>query len=673
MKGDAVDNHDFGGYATVANRKCSDGRTISPQAFQHMDKVKVPLVFQHLHNDPDQVLGHAILEARENGVYAYCFLNGTPRGKNTKIQVQHGDLDSLSIYANELKEHNKKVLHGQIREVSIVLAGANPDAKIDFVRVAHGDGDVEVLEDEAVIAFWEPVELAHSDSEDEEEQGGELEHKTYQEVYDTLDEDQENLLLFMVDQARKQPVEHSGTGADNDDTEQDKSVSDDTDLAHKDGKMTRVFDQNNKGAAPGSGQLMHGAGGILMAGGYNGSGLSTDQMTEFMHSVGEFGLKKAVLMHAEDYGITNIEVLFPDAKMIDARPEWITRKMEWVEGVLNGTQKLPFAKIKSRSADLTYDTARAKGYIKGTLKKEQFFTLSQRETGPKTIYKKQRLDRDDIIDITDFDVVAWFWVEMRFMLREEVARAILVADGREVDDPDKINENHIRPIAFDDPFYTDVVTVPANTTALGLIDAVLMNRYTYLGSTPTAYMTNQTMTGMLLTRDTQNRRLFRTKAELAAELMVVDIVEVPVMEGVKRDGLDLVMIIVNLSDYAVGSTKGGEITTFQDFDMDYNQEKLLIETRISGALIRHKTAQVILKGESIEATLTEPTFVSGTGVVTIPTVTGVTYKNKLTGATLSAGAQSALASGASIEVVAVPNTGYHFDHGVDTDWVYTRP
>lgn len=665
-----MENHDFGGYATVANRKCSDGRTISPQAFQHMDQVKVPLVFQHLHHDPDQVLGHAILEARENGVYAYCFLNDTPRGKNTKIQVQHGDLDSLSIFANQLVEKNKLVLHGEIREVSLVLAGANDKAKIDFVRVAHGD-DIDVLEDEAVIAFWEPVELAHS-AED-----GELEHKTYQEVYNTLDEDQENLLLFMVDQARKQPVEHSGMGDDTDDesdkTEQDQSESDDKDLAHKDGKMTRVFDQNNKGTAPGSNQLMHGAGGILMAGGYNGSGLSTDQMTEFMHTMNEVGLKKAVLQHAEDYGITNIEVLFPDAKMIDARPEWITRKMEWVEGVLNGTQKLPFSKIKSRSADLTFDTARAKGYIKGTLKKEQFFTLSQRETGPKTIYKKQRLDRDDIIDITDFDVIAWFWVEMRFMLREEVARAILVSDGREVDDPDKINENHVRPIAFDDEFYTDVVTVPAATTALGLIDAVLTNRYTYLGSTPTAYMTNQTMVGMLLTRDTQNRRLFRTKAELAAELMVADIVEVPVMEGVTRDGLDLVMIIVNLADYAVGSTKGGEITTFQDFDMDYNQEKLLIETRISGALVRHKTAQVILKGESIEATLTEPTFVSGTGVVTIPTVTGVTYKNKLTGATLSAGAQTALAAGASIEVVAVPNTGYHFDHGVDADWKYTRP
>lgn len=655
-----MDDHDFGGYVTVANRKCSDGRTITPQAFQHMDKVKVPLVYQHLHKDPEQVLGHVILEHREKGVYGYCYFNETKNGKNSKLLVEHKDLDSLSIFANNLVEKNKHVLHGNIREVSLVLAGANPEARIDYVRIAHSDDpdDVTVSDDEAIMTFGEHIEHVESDDNS-------LEHKTLQDIYDTFTDEQLDFLKIMLEQQKENPIQQSATADDTDDSsddkEQGKGESDDSTLEHQEGTMTRnVFEKNDQDQT----QIKH------SAGGYNGSGLTVEQLGEFMHTVEEVGLKKAILAHADDYGITNIEVLFPDAKMIDSRPEWITRRMEWVEGVLNGTQKLPFSRIKSRSADLTYDTARAKGYIKGTLKKEQFFTISQRETTPKTIYKKQKLDRDDIIDITDFDVVAWLWVEMRFMLREEVARAILVGDGREVDDPDKINENNIRPIAFDDTFYTDVVTVGSSTTALQLVDAVIANRYKYLGSGPTAYMTTQQMTEMLLVRDQQDRRMYRTKGELAAELMVQDIVEVPVMEGVKRDGLDIIMLIVNMSDYAVGSTKGGEITTFQDFDIDYNQEKYLIETRLSGALVRHKTAQIILRGTSTLATLTEPTYNSGTRVITIPTVTGVTYKNKATGATLSAGAQSALPAGTTMEVVAVPNTGYHFAHDADTDWVY---
>lgn len=668
-----MEDHDFGGYATVANRKCSDGLTIMPQAFAHMDKQKVPLVFQHIHTDQKQVVGHAILAHNEKGMYAYGFLNETDAGKNMKLLISHKDLDSLSIYANNVvvKEKNK-VVHGNIREVSVVLSGANPEARIDFVRVKHSDepGDYTELDDEAFMVFGEKLDFVHSATTT-------IEHKTRQEVFDTLNEEQTELVMVLVNEALgDKKVEQSGMGDDNDtddesdDTDQDKSESDDEDLAHKEGQMTRknVFENND-----GTKEIRHSN--VTGSGGYNGSGLTTDQLTSFMHTVTEVGLKKAVLAHADDYGITNIEVLFPDAQMIDARPEWITRRLEWVEAVLNGTQKLPFSRIRSRSADLTYDEARAKGYIKGTLKKEQFFTISQRETTPKTIYKKQRLDRDDIIDITDFDVVAWLWVEMRFMLREEVARAILVSDGREVDDPDKINENNIRPIAYDDTFYTDVVTVASGTTSLQLIDAVIANRYKYKGSGPTAYMSVQEMTTMLLVRDGENRRMYRTKAELAAELMVRDIIDVEVMEGVKRDGLDLVMIIVNLADYAVGSTKGGEITTFQDFDMDYNQEKLLIETRLSGALVRHKTAQVFLRGTSTLATPQVPTFNTGTGVLTVPTVTGVVYRNvtnPLSPVTLSSGAQTAIASGATIKVDAVPATGYHFPHQFDEDWDFTR-
>ena len=662
-----MENHDFGGYATVANRRCSDGLTIMPQAFAHMDGRKVPLVYQHIHDNPKVVVGHAILKHDDRGTYAFCFLNDTDSGINMGKLIRHKDLDSLSIYANNVvvKEKNK-VYHGNIREVSVVLSGANDEAKIDFVRIVHSDNpaDYTELDDEAIMYFGEKIE--HAAIADDV-----LEHKTNQDVWDTLNEEQQDLFATLLQQAVDGKLQQSdeddnsiktdGTSDDNND--QDSSASDDGDLAHQEGNMTgkrNVFEDNDK-------EVKHSA----MNGGYNGSGLTKDQLTTFMHSVTKVGLKEAILAHADEYGITNIEVLFPDAKMIDARPEWITRRMEWVEAVLNGTQKLPFSRIKSRSADLTYDTARAKGYIKATLKKEQFFSISQRETTPKTIYKKQRLDRDDIIDITDFDVVAWLWVEMRFMLREEVARAILVGDGREVDDPDKINENNIRPIAFDDTFYTDVRTVAGTATALDLVDAVIMNRQYYLGSAPTAYMTTQNMVEMLLTRDTQNRRLYRTKAELAAELMVQDIVEVPIMEGVKRDGLDLVMIITNLSDYAVGSTKGGEITTFQDFDMDYNQEKLLIETRLSGALVRHKTAQVILRGAASTLVVpTEPTYNSGTRVVTIPTQTGVTYINDVTGATLTAGAQAAIPAGQTLQVQAVPSAGYHFEHNTDTDWTY---
>lgn len=656
-----MDDYDFSGYATKAGLKCSDGLTITPEAFKHMDKQQVPLVWQHGHSRVENVLGHAILEHRPNGIYAYCYFNSTPAGQSAKVLVEHKDLNSLSIYANNLRKKVKTVLHGDIREVSLVLAGANPEAKIDYVRLQHGDGpeDFETLDDEATMEFGD--KLVHA--------GAELAHKTYQEVYDTLDEEQIGLVEVMIKKALETSIEHSDAtdGADSktDEETQGQSKSADEDLEHKEGTMTRNVFEKNKDEQ----ELEHGD-----AGARSGSSLTHSQIKTIFEDAKKLNsFKESLLVHAEDYGITNIEMLFPDARAIDNKPEWITRRMEWVEGVINGTRKLPWSKIKSLSADLTHEEARARGYIKANMKKEQFFTIAKRETSPQTIYKKQKLDRDDILDITDFNVVEWLWVEMYFMIREEIARAILVGDGREVDDDDKILENKIRPIAHDDVFYTDVVTVPANVGPTDQIEAVLRARTFYKGNNPTAYMTNAVMTDMLLAKDGLQRRFYNTVAELASALNVDKIVEVPVMEGQTRDGGEILMIIVNMADYAVGSTRGGELTKFDDFDIDYNQYKYLIEGRMSGALQQHKRAQVIVRGTGTLATPVAPTFNSGTGVVTIPTVTGITYKNQTTNATLIAGAQTALDPGASLSVVAVPNTGYYFPHNFDADWTFTRP
>jgi hypothetical protein len=666
------DDHDFGGYATKVGVKCSDGRTITSDAFKHMDGQEIPLVWQHMHDSPENVLGHAKLEHRANdGVYAYCYFNNSKSALSTKELVEHGDVKSLSIYANQLVEKNKQVLHGELGEVSVVLKGANKGAKIDYVRVAHGDGDVETLEDEAIITF--DIELEHAGTA-----------KTYQDVFNTLDEDQKALVEFMVSEALssgKGSMKQSADGDDkkaeetedtddksDEDDKKENGATDDEALEHKENNtMTRNVFENNKDDK--------GSGDDARTGTLTHAQIQT--LVDDGRKLGSF--KEAVLQHADEYGITNIEILFPDAQAIDNKPEWITRRIEWVEGVLNATRKLPFSKIKSLAADLTHEEARAKGYIKATMKKDQFFAITKRETTPKTIYKKQKLDRDDIIDITDFDVVAWIWVEMNFMLREEIARAILVGDGREVDDEDKIDETKVRPIAFDDPFYTDVINVPANVDSIDLIEAVLRGRNNYKGTSPTAYMTNAVMVDMLLSKDSLKRRYYNTKADLAAALGVNQIVEVPVLEGVQRDGAEVLMIIVNLSDYSVGSTRGGEITKFDDFDIDFNQYKYLIEGRMSGALTKYKSAQVVLRGTGTLATPTAPTFNSSTGVITIPTVTGVTYKTQGTGplgaddTTLAAGAQTALTAGQTQSVKAVPNTGYYFPHNFDADWTFTRP
>jgi len=678
-----VENHDFGGWATVANRKCSDGRTISPTAFKHMHQQTVPLIWQHGHGKVDNVLGHAVLEHREEGVYAYGFFNDTPAGKAAKQLVAHKDIKSLSIFASKLVEKAKTVLHGVINEVSLVLAGANPEARIDYVRVVHGeiDPDLDEIHDEDAI-----IHSGVQEFDLRMETDNTLEHKSIMDVLDTLNAEQQEAVKILLHRALTDTeFKHSDSDDESDDIKtEDKAESDkDDSLEHQEeGPVTNVFEKN-------ADTLQHDAGAS------RGKTLTIEQLRTiwktskklgtfkegFLAHAEEFGFLPAgveefsELAHAEgDYGITNIDMLFPDARTIENKPQWITRRRDWVEDVINGTRKLPFSRIKSMSADLTHEEARAKGYIKATMKKEQFFAIAKRETTPQTIYKKQKLDRDDIVDITDFDVVAWLWVEMYFMIREEVARAILVGDGREIDDPDKIKDDKIRAIVHDDVFYTDVKTVPANVAGEALVEAVLRGREDYWGTGPKAYMTTGVMMDMLLSKDNLGRRYHNSKAELASALAVSEIVEVPVMAGVQRGGGEVLVLIVNMFDYSVGSTKGGELTKFEDFDIDFNQYKYLIETRLSGALTEYKTAQIIVRGAGILIVTTNvpPTFVPSTGVVTIPTVTGVTYKNQQTNATLAAGAQAAIAPGASISIVAVPDTGYYFPHNYDNDWTFTR-
>jgi len=638
---------DFSGWATKADIKCSDGRTIMKNAFGHQDKVQVPLVWQHMHNDPENILGHAILEARDEGVYAYGYFNDTKQGKNAKDLVVHKDIKSLSIFANKLREKNKHVEHGNIVEVSLVIAGANTGAMIDNVSIRHSDNTVETLDDEAIIHSGLEQDLTHAAGD-----------RTVQQIYDTLDDEQKEVVNYMIGAALEQAsAAHSDT--DDKKTPEDKTSEDDN-LAHqeKDGNMGtshNVFEQAKT-------EL-------------KGPTLNHSQLETIMKDATKLGsLKESVLAHAVEYGIENIDLLFPDAKAIDNTPELIGRRTEWVNKVINGARKSPFSRIKSLSADITHDEARAKGYIKGNLKKEEYFGLAKRVTTPTTIYKKQKLDRDDIIDIVDLDVVAWLKGEMRLMLDEEIGRAVLVGDGREVDDEDWINTSHIRPIAYDDDFYTEKVVIPANTEGDAFVEAVLRAMPSYKGrGTPSMFCTMGFLTDLLLVKDKMGRRLYATKAELASVLGVSEIVTVDVMESKKLNGGDLLAVVVNMGDYTIGADRGGNVSMFDDFDIDYNQYKYLIEGRMSGALTRHKTAISFIRGTGTQVTPDVPTFVPATGVVTIPNKNGVVYYNKGNGNVLTAGAQAALPAGGSIEVAWRPATGYYFPENLDNDQVFTRP
>lgn len=574
--------YDFSGWATRNNIKCSDGRTILKDAFKQHDGQTVPLVWNHQHNESANVLGHAVLENRDEGVYAYCTFNDTEAGKNAKLLVEHGDVTALSIYANQLKQKGSNVMHGTIREVSLVLAGANPGAFIDSV-IRHG----EFCEDEAVIYTGEELTLQHADDPsdkedkvDEKNKKGDDKvdnnEKTIQDVFDTLNEEQKNVVYALIGQAledksmAQSAIEENENNIEEDGGEQE--------MKHNvfEGKETE-----------------------------NNDVLSHDAMETILKDAKRYGsLKESFLAHAESYGIKDIEWLFPDAKNVNMPPDFIKRDDSYVQKVMRGVHHVPFSRIKSMHANITADEARAKGYIKGKRKKEEVFTLLKRTTSPTTIYKKQKLDRDDVVDITDFDVVAWLKMEMRMMLDEEIARAILVGDGRLSDSDDKINEQCIRPISTDDDLYCvkAPVAVAAAATeddiAKAFIKTVIKSRKEYKGSgSPTLFTTEDVITNCLLLEDKNGRVIYDTVDKLATALRVKEIVAVEVMEGAKTKvetvEKPLMAIMVNLVDYYVGADKGGAVNMFDDFDIDYNQQKYLMETRCSGALVKPYSAVAV--------------------------------------------------------------------------------
>lgn len=554
---------DFSGWATRNNLKCSDGRTIIKDAFKQDDGQTVPLVWNHQHNDPLNVLGHALLENREEGVYAYCKFNETESGMNAKLLVEHGDVSALSIYANQLKQQGPNVLHGAIREVSLVLAGANPGAFIDSV-VSHG----EESDEEAIIFTGEDISLYHADKtkkkpEDEE---------TVADVFNTLNEKQKTVVYAMIGQA----LEENEEPEDNNEEPEDNNNNNDDSKGGKKVMKHNVFDKEDT----------------------HEDVLSHSDMEAIFADAKRYGsLKDSALAH----GIENIDYLFPDAQNVTNTPQFIQRDMGWVQKVMSSVHHTPFSRIKSIFADITEEDARAKGYIKGHLKKEEVFSMLKRATTPTTIYKKQKLDRDDVIDITDFDVVAWLKSEMRVMLDEEIARATLVGDGRLASSDDKINEQNIRPIWTDAELYTikAPITVAANATAdqkaKEFIRTAIKSRKNYKGSgEPTLYTTEDVLTDCLLLEDTTGRVIYDSVDKLTTALRVKEIITVPVMENLSRvDGATtygLMGIIVNLNDYNIGADKGGAVNMFDDFDIDYNAQKYLIETRCSGALIKPYSA-----------------------------------------------------------------------------------
>lgn len=582
---------DFSGYATKNDLRCSDGRIIRRDAFKENDGMKVPLVWQHMYDEPANILGHAHLENREDGVYAYAKLNQTAQAINAKELIQHGDITALSIYANKLIQKGDEVLHGVIREVSLVLTGANPEAFIDNVVMAHGDGSIDVSANEAIIYTGLDFQLSdessveHADEEKEEPQVAE----TYEEIWDSMTDEQKDLVAAMLEQAilnvgdeeeeEEAPVEHSEELPTVEETEEETEEIQHKDEGENIEMKKNIFENDVPPVVEQS--------------------LSHSDVRQIFDTANRTGsLKEAFLAHAATYGIEDVDKLFPEAKLVDGMPALISRDMEWVDEVMKGIKHSPFARIKSTAIDITEEEARAKGYsVKGEIKYEEVIKALKRTTTPTTVYKKQKLDRDDILDITDLDVVAWIKREMRMMLEEELARAYLIGDGRDVVSDDKIDEASIRPIYTDNVLYSHKVEID-NDDILDAIDDIIRARKHYKGSgRPVLFTTEDFLTEMLLAKDELNRYIYTNEVDLATKLRVSKIVEVPVMTGVERnDGnkdLDLVGIIVNLKDYVVGADRGGQLAMFDDFDIDYNQYKYLIETRCSGALVIPKSALVL--------------------------------------------------------------------------------
>ena len=633
--------YDFSGYATKNDLECSDGRIIRRDAFAENDNTRVPLVWQHVHDRPDNVLGHADLENRDDGVYAYCSFNDTDSGKRAKQLVKHGDVVSLSIYANRLKQEGQNVVHGIIREVSLVLTGANPGALINPLSIAHADGSYTDIEDEAIIYTGEEniMSIEHSDKIDEkneqvsEDTANEVEHAdlTYGDVIDTMNEDQKAVLYDIIGDILANQNDNDVSHSD----DKDRTIGDVIKTFNEEQKQVFVYivskilgdkentddadDEDNKNNTVKHGEIDNMEDDMK----YNAFDEMNTSDTELSHSDieaifnearnGSNGSAKAAFLA---HGIENLEVLYPEAQLVGQNPEIISRDMSWVDKVWGGLKKTPFARIKTVAANITEYEARARGYIKGNQKVEEVLSLLARTTTPQTVYKLQKLDRDDIIDIKDLDIVAWMKVEMRMMLNEEIVRAALVGDDRPTSDDSYINPEHIRPIYQDSDVYTihENVTIANgasfNDIADIIIEHAVLARKNYKGTgTPSMLASTDIITRMLLAKDTLGHRMYRNEQELAAALRVKEIIEVPIFDGITRtaqvvtenngstvttsETRKLLAIIVNLGDYSLGADKGGAVNLFDDFDLNFNKYEYLIETRVSGALIKPYSAIAI--------------------------------------------------------------------------------
>lgn len=578
---------DFSGWATKNDLTCSDGRTIKHNAFKENDGQRVPLVWQHGHNAVDNVLGHALLENRNEGVYAYCALNDTPAADNAKELVKHGDVKALSIYANRLDQRGADVIHGNIVEVSMVLSGANPGALIDNVALEHSDGSWTESEEEAII--YSGLTLSHDSGDTTEDTESMDEDEAYDEddltvadVLETLDDDQRLAVAALIE-------EISGDVDDEEDEEFDEDYDED-------------YEEDAEHGDSGGDTLMHSnifEGDARRNVGPHLSHADEEQIFAEARMPG-MTLRTAVLAHAADYGIKNPELLFPDATNLDPEPQRVMRENSWVSRVLQGSKHTPFSRVKTQWSNLTADDLRAKGYVKASRKKDVVYEIANRKTEPTTVYNKTKIDRDDVLDITTFNVVAWMQQNLRYSLEEELARAVLIGDGRLVSDENKIKEANIRPIWTDDELFSHKVLIDKDAKTPDIIDAVRRSRKFYKGSgSPVLFTTNAFVCDMLEIKDLNQRYVYETKQAVANALNVSDVIEVEVMEGANREVAgkkqNLLGIIVNMQDYTMGSDKGGETSFFEQFDIDFNQQKYLLEARCSGALTKYKSAIVIEK------------------------------------------------------------------------------
>lgn len=583
---------DFSGWATKNDLTCSDGRTIKHNAFKENDGQRVPLVWQHGHNAVDNVLGHALLENRNEGVYAYCAFNDTPGAENAKELVKHGDVKALSIYANRLDQRGADVIHGNIVEVSMVLSGANPGALIDNVALEHSDGSWTESEDEAVI--YSGLTLSHDSGETTEDTESMDEDEVYDEddltvadVLETLDDDQRLAVAALIE-------EISGdVDAEDEDFDEDEEFDEDYD---------EDYDEDAEHGDSGGDTLMHSNIFEGDARNHMGPHLSHADEEQIFAEARQPGmtLRTAVLAHAADYGIKNPELLFPDATNLDPEPQRIMRENSWVSKVLQGAKHSPFSRVKTQWSNLTADDLRAKGYVKASRKKDVVYEVANRKTEPTTVFNKTKIDRDDVLDITTFNVVSWMQQNLRLALEEELARAVLIGDGREVSNPDKIKESNIRPIWKDDELFSHKVLIDKDAKTADIIDVVRRSRKFYKGSgSPVLFTTNGFICDMLEIKDHNERYIYETRQAVANALNVSDVIEVEVMEGANREvggkQQNLLGIIVNMQDYTLGADKGGETSFFEQFDIDFNQKKYLLEARCSGSLTKYKSAIVIEK------------------------------------------------------------------------------